>query len=836
MRPMNKLDRSDVRILVVDDDPEVLRVTARLLEKEGYTVNRAADGKEALRSVEADHPSLLLLDRSLPGIDGLEVCRRIKKDPTLADIFVVIISGKKIEIADQVEGLRTGADEYIARPVDARELVARVEANVRIVLLNRSLRLQAAELKKNVEAAIQANAATLNLMEDAVGVQSQLETAIQELRIEIAVRERTEKSLRLNTIALTAAANAIVITDRDGAVVWANPSFTTITGYTLAEAVGKNLRVLVKSGQHERVFYQQMWETILAGGVWRGELVNRRKDGSLYPEEMTITPVRDSAGGITHFIAIKQDLTVRKQAEEALRREHALLSSLITTIPDHIYFKDRQSRITLANEAYARLFGFNSPDKMIGKTVFDFFSEVHAQQAFADEQRVMETGEPMVGVEERETWPDGHVTWESTTNMPLRDPQGRITGLVGISRDITVKKQLEEQAARSQRLENLGMLSAGIAHDFNNALAPIIMAGPLLRQGIHETSSLQMLDIVEQSANRGAALVRQMLSFARGTGGAMEIARIQLVLHEVTDLALASFPKSIRIETHLPDNIWPIMCDQTKMHQIFLNLCVNSRDAMPEGGDLTVTAENRVINSTQAAKINGGRHGKFVAIEVRDTGSGIPPNVLEKIFDPFFTTKGIGKGTGLGLSTVRGTVADHHGFIEVGTCTDSKSAHGTVFTVYLPAMPSMAGEEPIVQGELPPKGHGELILLVDDEDSVLDLGTRILANYGGYTVARAHNGAEAITSFNLRASEVRVLVTDLDMPVVNGRQLATAIRHLNPNLPVIIISGGTRQADEEFVDSAIDFLAKPFDGRQLLEKVKGALEGASSVSPMPAIT
>jgi PAS domain S-box-containing protein len=702
--------------------------------------------------------------------------------------------------------------------------------------LNRSLRLQAVELKKNVEAALQANAASLNLMEDAVEAQSQLETAIQELRSEIAERERAEKSLRLNTIALTAAANAVVITDHNGAVVWANPSFTTMTGYTLAEAVGKNHRELVKSGQHERVFYQQMWETILAGGVWRGELVNRRKDGSLYSEEMTITPVRDRAGAITHFIAIKQDLTVRNRTELALRQEHALLSSLITTIPDHIYFKDRKSRFTLVNEAHARLFGFHNPDEMIGKTDFDLFSKEHAGQAYADEQRIMETGKPVIGLEEKETWPDGHITWVSTTKMPLRNAQGCVTGIIGLSRDITEKKQLEEHASRLQRLENLGMLSSGIAHDFNNALAPIVMAGPLLRQGIHEAGALRMLDIVEKSANRGAALVRQMLSFARGTGGAKEISQIQPVLREVTDLALSSFPKSIHIETRLPDDIWPIVADPTQMYQVFLNLCVNSRDAMPEGGELTVTAVNRVIDSTQAARINGGRPGKFVAIEVRDTGSGIPSKAMEKIFEPFFTTKGVGKGTGLGLSTVRGITTDHFGFIEVGTCTDSESAHGTVFTVYLPAMAGAAGEGPIVRGDLPPRGHGELILLVDDEESVLDLGTRVLADHGGYTVARAHDGAEAITIYNLRASEVRALVTDMDMPFVNGRQLITALRKINPTLPVIIMSGGSMQSEGESDCFVTDYLIKPFEVRDLLEKVRNALEGASSASPMPSRT
>ena len=743
----------------MDDDPEVLRDTARLLEKEGYAIKRAADGEEALRSVEADHPALLLLDRSLPGIDGLEVCRRIKEDPALADIFVIIISGKKIESADQVEGLRTGAARLYRSSCRHARTGRPGEADIRIVLLNRSLRLQAVELKKNIEAALHANAASLNLTEDAVEAQSQLETAIQELRSEIVERERAEKSLRLNTIALTAAANAIVITDRSGAVVWANPSFTTMTGYTLAEAVGKNLRELVKSGQHKRVFYKQMWETILAGGVWRGELVNRRKDGSLYPEEMTITPVRDSAEAITHFIAIKQDITVPKLADEAMRTNKARLSDamklahlgawdldvasdrftfdelfyimLRTTadreggysmssaryierfvhpddralvaagirrpaeVPDTDYIRevrhraifgdgeigylavrfrvmedaqgrtskvygvnqditkehasfarireqaeiinqapvsiiitDLVGRIIYCNPASARIYGFKRPEEMIGLLPEDIFDSAAAGAFAAALAATIRTG----------TW-IGEVSFHARDGRQVRtsyhmslilDEAGKPKARLSIAVDITEKRQFEEQALRTQRVENLGMLAAGIAHDFNNALAPIVMAGPLLRMQVKDPIGLRMLDIVDQSAVRGAALVRQMLSFARGTIGDKTLLQASHILHEVLDLAVSTFPKSILVESHLANDLWPVMSDPTQIQQILLNLCINARDAMPDGGTLTLTAANCTIDSTAAAKIPDGRAGRFIAVEVRDTGTGIQPDGLKR--------------------------------------------------------------------------------------------------------------------------------------------------------------------------------------------------------------
>jgi len=961
---MNQIDRSDVRILVVDDDPEVLRATARLLEKEGYAVNRADDGEEALRSVEADHPALLLLDRSLPGIDGLEVCRRIKQDPALADIFVVIISGKKTESADRVEGLRTGADDYIARPVDAPELAARVEANVRIVLLNRSLRVQAAKLKKNVEAAQQANAASLNLMEDAVKAQSQLETANQALRSEIAEREQAEKALRLNTSALAAAANAIVITDRNGTVVWANPAFTAMTGYTLAEAVGKNLRELVKSGEHERAFYQQMWETILAGGVWRGELVNRRKDGSVYPEEMTITPVRDSAGAITHFIAIKQDITVPKLADEAMRTNKARLSdamklahlgawdldvasdrftfdelfyemlrttadreggysmpsaryierfvhpddrSLVTAgirrsaeVPDtdsirelkhraifgdgeigylavrfrilkdaqgrtskvygvnqditkehasfariseqaeiinqapvSIIITDLVGRVIYCNPASARIYGFKKPEEMTDLLPEDIFDSATAGVFAAALAATIRSGTWIGDVSFHAR--DGRQVTTSYHMSLILDEAGKPKARLSIAVDITEKRQFEEQALRTQRVENLGMLAAGIAHDFNNALAPIVMAGPLLRLQVKDPIGLRMLDIVDQSAARGAALVRQMLSFARGTVGEKALLQASHILREVLDLATSTFPKSILVESHLANDLWPVMSDPTQIQQILLNLCINARDAMPDGGTLMLTAANCTIDSTAAAKIPDGRIGRFIAIEVRDTGTGIQQDVLEKIWEPFFTTKSAGKGTGLGLSTVRSIVRQNDGFATVATSTNSRDGHGTVFTIYLPAaVDGIVGGDAGPKGKLPQSGRGELILLVDDETSVCEMGAKILTQHG-YRAIAASNGSEAITAFGLHASEVRLLLTDLDMPSLGGRELSIALRRLRPDLPVIVMSGGITQTDPRYDEYATAYIPKPFTVESLLSIVRQTLDEAGAGVPPAAL-
>jgi CheY-like chemotaxis protein len=266
------------------------------------------------------------------------------------------------------------------------------------------------------------------------------------------------------------------------------------------------------------------------------------------------------------------------------------------------------------------------------------------------------------------------------------------------------------------------------------------------------------------------------------------------------------------VESHVPSDLWPILADPTQIHQVFLNLCINARDAMGKGGDLTLTAANRALDAAEAAKIPGARQGNFVAIEVRDTGTGIVPDVLDRIWEPFFTTKGLGKGTGLGLSTVLGIVRQHEGFLTVETSTGEQAGSGTAFTVYLPAAQGAAADEGAAVGTLPPRGHGEMILLVDDEESVREVGTRALRKFG-YRVVTANDGAEAISVF---------------VTPVAGSALALALRCLKPDLPVVVMSGADEEPDERMKKLAATYLSKPFEAQTLLSTVRRALDLAGA--------
>jgi two-component system cell cycle sensor histidine kinase/response regulator CckA len=391
--------------------------------------------------------------------------------------------------------------------------------------------------------------------------------------------------------------------------------------------------------------------------------------------------------------------------------------------------------------------------------------------------------------------------------------------------------EMQEQLLHAQRLENLGMLAAGIAHDFNNALAPILMAGSLLRPHVSDPNGQRLLGIMAGGAERSVALVRQLLSFARGASGHYHLLQTRHVLNEVIELAEATFPKSIRVESDLPGNLWPVQGSPTQIHQIFLNLCVNARDAMPEGGELTLTAANCRLDVAAAAEIPDARPGVFLAIEVRDTGTGIPPEVLARMWEPFYTTKGEGKGTGLGLSTVRGIVHQHAGFVTVQT----QAGHGTAFTVYLPAtVDGETGGAAAAPAELP-RGNGELILVVDDEELVCELTAQTLIGHG-YRAVTAIDGADAIAVFAPQAAQVRLLLTDLYMPVLGGAALARALRRLQPDLRIIAMSGAGSAPKAAACELMSAFLAKPFQPGTLLPLIHRVLhEPAPPTAPRPAM-
>ncbi|MGE0129270.1 MAG: response regulator [Blastocatellales bacterium] len=393
--------------------------------------------------------------------------------------------------------------------------------------------------------------------------------------------------------------------------------------------------------------------------------------------------------------------------------------------------------------------------------------------------------------------------------------EGRRARLV-IAADVTEKKRIEAGLMRSQRLESLGTLASGIAHDLNNILSPLSISTFLLRSKVSDRSGQQTLDTMEEVVERGSQLVKQVLSFARGAEGERVPLDPKRVLGEVAGILKETFPKSIRIQCNGAGVRGTVLCDPTQLHQVLMNLCVNARDAMPRGGDLEITAEDVELDEHSAQLLPGAKPGRYVMISVRDAGVGIPARVMDKIFDPFFTTKEQGKGTGLGLSTSLGIVRGHGGFINVY----SEPGTGTLFKVYLPTLDAGAEASEQKAEDEAPLGTGELILLVDDEEPIRRT-TRGLLEASNYRVITASDGGEACALYRERQEEIKLVLTDMMMPVMDGAAAIKELRRLNPRLPIIASSGlaETGKEGQALASGAQKFLSKPYTAVHLLRAV-----------------
>jgi two-component system cell cycle sensor histidine kinase/response regulator CckA len=396
----------------------------------------------------------------------------------------------------------------------------------------------------------------------------------------------------------------------------------------------------------------------------------------------------------------------------------------------------------------------------------------------------------------------------------ILDDQGRPKSRLILNTDITERKQLEEQFLRAQRLESLGALVSGIAHDLNNTLTPIVMGVDILRAESHSKTSRGILDMIGTSAKRGSDMVKQMLIFARGGSSQKMLIDINQLLHEMSKIIADTFPKTIHCRTEVDADTRPIIGVPTQLHQVLMNLCVNARDAMPDGGTITLSTKNIRVDAAEASRYPGAAAGNYLMISVADTGTGIPADQIESIFKPFFTTKELGKGTGLGLSTSLSIIKNHGGFMSVR----SDPGRGSVFQCHLPSeagtvTPSVAAEiEPAL-----PAGHGELILVVDDEEGILAMIQTALEHYG-YQVLTAGTGPKAAALLEENREKVRMVISSLSMLLTDERPVIQVLRKIAPESRMIAMSSLARESAQKTA-RADALIQKPFTNENLLTTV-----------------
>ena len=615
---------------------------------------------------------------------------------------------------------------------------------------------------------------------------------------------------------LESALDCVITMDHLGRVVEFNPAAEKTFGYKRDEAIGQLLADLIippaSRERHQRglAHYLSTGETPVLGK--RVELTGMRRDKSEFPLELAITRIGSQEPPM--FTGFMRDITERKQAEDRLREQARLLD----LAQDAIMVRDMEDRIEFWNHGAEKLYGWTASEVQ-GKEAFDFLYTDEPAAVAAAREAVIENGK-WTG-ECKHTCKDGSIVMVRSRWTLVRDELETPKAILIINTDVTEQKKMEAQFLRAQRVESIGTLASGVAHDLNNILAPILMGAATLRYNEMPAADEEILSLIETCAQRGADIVKQVLTFARGAEGARLLLQPAHLIDDVAKIAAETFPKTMTIRPRFSKDLWQIEGDPTQLHQVLLNLCVNARDAMPGGGVLTISAENFSVDEHYASMTPGAKAGPHILFEVKDTGAGIPPQIIGKIFDPFFTTKELGHGTGLGLSTVIGIVKSHGGFVSVY----SEMGRGATFKVFLPAQ--MGAVEALKQSEktVPTRANGELLLIVDDEKPILQVAQVLLEGHG-YRVLTAGDATEALAIFALRKDEINLVLTDLAMPFMDGVALIRTLKKMEPNVRVVASTGrgGQNQDAQELAGLNVSVcLTKPYNKDKLLKTLHEAL-------------
>lgn len=680
------------RVLIVDDREENRYFLQVLLEGNGFEVDIATQGAEALERARETLPDLVISDLLMPVMDGYTLLRQWKADAQLSAVPFMIYTATYTEDDDEALAMSLGADAFIVKPADTSELLGRIRA------------LQGG-----------ASAAAPSTPRRPGGREEELLKAYNQ----VLIRKLEQKMLQLEV------ANDSLRRD-------------VIERTRAKERLEQSAMLLRIAGQAARL------------GGWTLNL----KDDLLTWSDETCA-IHDLPPGCT------------PKLQEAIQ----------------FYLPEHRSEIIRHVDACA----------------------THGEPYDLELQLITARGRKI---------------WIRTIGEAARDEKGRIVGIQGAFQDISERRQLEQRILRSQRMESIATLTGGMAHDLNNVLAPIILSVPLLRDEIDDADTLDILDTVESCAQRGADMVKQVLSFARGIEGARATLDIARILEDLRTMIRGIFPRSIEIHSAVSDDLWSVEGDPTQIHQVFMNLFVNARDAMSDGGQLTVVAENMEVDTHYAAMSGDASPGPHVRISVIDSGCGMSPDILDQIFEPLFTTKPAGKGTGLGLPNMAAIVESHGGFVSVY----SEEGSGSTFRIHFPATLEerhMAAIAPTGEVWV---GNQELILVVDDEAAVRSIARQTLEAFG-YRVVTAVDGADAMEIFQENSGEIALVLTDIVMPTMDGPALVQALMKMNASARIVAASGvgmngGVSRATAAGVRH---FLAKPYTAESLLTVIHEAL-------------
>ncbi len=767
---MREKKTTGLNLLILEDVSSDAELIQHELRKAKINFNAACVTCERGFRDELDRaiPDAILSDYSLPQFNALAALE-ILKEKGLEIPFVLVTGSQSEEVA--VRCIKRGADDYILK-----ESLKRLPSA-----------LLGAMAKRKAEAD-----------------REQAEGALR----------RSEEHFRA---LIENSSDIITILNAKGIITFESASVERALGYKPEELVGRNAFDLIHPNDLQRALAVFSGELNQATSLVPVEYRFRHRDGSWrFMESMGKNLLDDPhVGGI---VVNSRDVTERKRAEERIREQAALLDKAT----DAIISIKLDGKVTFWNVGAERLYGWRADETVNKLDESNLNSETNPPTVNA-RARTLRDGQ-WKGELAQVTRQNQEILVESRWTL-VRDRDGNPKSILIINTDITEKKKVEAHLLRAQRMESIGTLAGGIAHDLNNVLTPILMSIRVLRDELPASGPRRLLDTLESSAQRGANIVQQVLSFARGSEGDRALFQIRHPMEEVIKIARETFPPSIVIQAKMPKDLWLIHGEATQVHQVLMNLLVNARDAMPHGGKVSVEANNVMIDESYARMQPDAQPGRYVALTVSDTGTGIPPALVSRIFEPFFTTKPLGKGTGLGLSTTLGIVRSHGGFINVY----SEVGKGSCFKVHYPAAPDGAMETPPHRAAHLHEGNGEMILIADDELAIREIIKVTLENHN-YRALTATDGAAAVAALAQHQEEVALVILDMAMPVMDGLATLRAMRSIVPHLPIIAISGRIEysQTLDGQEDGPLKFLAKPFTTEQLLQTLHHVLAGRPS--------